>query len=72
MRDRIKKIVSFLLLCFLIIFCSLFSISNKLIVKVNFFPLPYVVELPMYILIFLLILIGFLLGFLFVYLRKVL
>ena len=72
MKDRIRKILGFILLCFLIIFCSLFSISNKLIVKVNFFPLPYVVELPMYILIFLLIFIGFLLGILFFYLRKVL
>ena len=70
MKSRLRNIISFSLFFLLIVFCSIFSVSNKIIIKINFFLFLYFIELPLYILIFSLIFIGFLLGFLFFYLRK--
>ncbi|MBS91909.1 MAG: hypothetical protein CMM95_02505 [Rickettsiales bacterium] len=56
---------------FFLFFFVLFSISNKYPVKVNFFPLPFFLEIPLYFLILIVFFLGLILGCLFVYMRKI-
>ena len=72
MSSKIKKIIGFILFFFFLIFFSLFALGNKYPVKINLFPFPFFLELPLYILILLLTFLGFLMGIVFTFLKKLL
>ncbi len=42
--------------------CSLFAVSNRDIVALGLWPLPFVIDAPLYLLVFLVLLIGLLVG----------
>ncbi len=69
MSKKIKKIFSFFFFFFFLIFFSLFGLGNKGIVKINFFPFPFFLEVPLYILVIILLFSGFTLGSIFIYIR---
>ena len=71
MSSKIKKMIGFIFFFFLTFF-SLFAIGNKYLVKINLFPFPFFLELPLYILVLILLFSGFLMGLIFSFFRKLL
>ena len=74
MPNKIKRIFGFIFFFFFffffLVFFVFFSLGNKEIIKLNFFPIPIYIEIPLYILFMSLIFIGFVIGMLFSYFRN--
>ena len=64
------KVIKFFFLLILVLFLIPFAIYNKQVVPINFFPFPYVLEIPIYLLILVLFFIAYVLGYIFSKLKK--
>ena len=66
MINSIKKIISITFFFFLFFFL-VFSVSNKFLIKINFFPIPFIIEIPFYIYTIIVLFIGFIISSIFFY-----
>ena len=56
------RIVYWVLVAAAAAFCAAFAISNRPVVSLALWPLPFAIDLPLYVLVFVALLIGFVMG----------
>jgi putative membrane protein len=56
------RIVYWLLIAAVAVICAAFAISNRPVVSLALWPLPFAIDLPLYLLVFAALLIGFAVG----------
>ena len=56
------RIVYWVLIAVVAIFCAAFAISNRFVISLALWPLPFAIDLPLYLLVFAALLMGFVMG----------
>ena len=70
MRKKIRNLVSFFFFCVILVFFVPFALANKYYIELNFFPFPYSLEVPLYLLILIIFFVGFIFGFIFKFMKN--